>query len=234
MALPPGELSAKLTEGVTGQRAKRQYRSNCGTSTMPSPGGEGAPEGRMRWKAEGLRGSVEESERERRRLAPSGRELSAKLTEGVWRQVRSCIAPMIVHTGTLCGQTEVRSDMGTVLCLNADREPSPCLLHCGPFCLRRPHFLSRQEMGERNGRGEDSDFFPPDPLFETAQGECPLANPPGSITFTLIPQKEYGISERQTRNIYRMALPTDSASFPSEMTKKAKGRDHCHSAWLMV
>jgi len=45
-------------------------------------------------------------------------------------------------------------------------------------------------MGERNGRGEDSDFFPPDPLFETGQGECPLANPPGSENCNPLPQKE--------------------------------------------
>ena len=51
-------------------------------------------------------------------------------------------------------------------------------------------FLSRQEMGERNGRGEDSDFFPPDPLFETGQGERPLANPPGSESCGTLPQKE--------------------------------------------
>ena len=51
----------------------------------------------------------------------------------------------------------------------------------GVSCLRRAHFLSRQEMGERNGRGEDSDFFPPDPLFETAQGALPLENPRGSV-----------------------------------------------------
>ena len=60
----------------------------------------------------------------------------------------------------------------------------------GMSCLRRPHFLSRQEMGERNGRGEDSDFFPPDPLFETGQGERPLANPPGSENCNPLPQKE--------------------------------------------
>ena len=53
----------------------------------------------------------------------------------------------------------------------------------GLSCLRRAHFLSRQEMGERNGRGEDSDFFPPDPLFETAQGALPLVNPRGSEYF---------------------------------------------------
>ena len=48
-----------------------------------------------------------------------------------------------------------------------------------PFSLRRPHSCPVKNGG-RNGRGEDSDFFPPDPLFETGQGECPLANPPGS------------------------------------------------------
>ena len=64
--------------------------------------------------------------------------------------------------------------------------PNGCMWACARFCyvrglccLRRAHFLSRQEMGERNGRGEDSDFFPPDPLFETAQGAPPLADPPG-------------------------------------------------------
>ena len=57
---------------------------------------------------------------------------------------------------------------------------------CARFCharglcgLRRAPFLTRQERGERNGRGEDSDFFPPDPLFETAKGAPPLADPPG-------------------------------------------------------
>ena len=45
-------------------------------------------------------------------------------------------------------------------------------------------------MGERNGRGEDAGFFPPDPLFETGQGERPLANPPGSENCNPLPQKE--------------------------------------------
>ncbi len=47
---------------------------------------------------------------------------------------------------------------------------------CGLSCLRRAPFLSRQERGERNGRGKIP-ISSPGPLFETAQGEVPLRIP---------------------------------------------------------
>ena len=67
------------------------------------------------------------------------------------------------------------------------------------FCLRQVPFLSRQERDERNGRGEDSDFFPPVPLFETAQGECPLADPPDSENCTPLPGNGLHAAVRQMR-----------------------------------
>ncbi len=54
--------------------------------------------------------------------------------------------------------------------IQTSRYPRPC-------CLRRAPFLSRQERGERNGRGKIP-ISSPGPLFETAQGGVPPCESP--------------------------------------------------------